>query len=620
MLIECEWVNFVEEVLSWILILVGGKTMDQNNTHYKESEPESTVSVIRNLLFENSISVIEKDWLNSGDCYHSLSLNVEGTSFSVNGKGVTPSLALASAHGELMERLQNMTIFKLIYDFSKKNYEERGFYFAPDEKIMKWAAFLNYYGPWIKEQISAIEDKNKIIEMLKKWQLISYCDVEKNFVCLPFYHVNSGNIDCIPVIMLSKMYTSNGMAAGNTPEEALVQGISEIYERYATIQILKNKICPPEIPRKEIEDNENLHIMTQAIEKTGRYRLYFKDCSMGIGLPVAAVICVDTKSGKYFVKFGAHPVYEIAIERTLTELLQGQSLDEMKGMRPYMHDTKKACSRDNIYGIMINGCGSYPYSFFNEDADYEHEPFLFNETKDNTRLMEQMVKDIISRGWSLFVRDVSFLGFPSYQILIPGISEVEPFDDIKGLEKYSDYCKTKRSLKIVNALSKPQIKELALRIDKNEYLKYILPAQWLHIDEGSCSWVYKNSYFMISALYILAEEFSEGARVLTKFLSEYDRFAFSEEPFFFRGAASYLTMKSENMPENEIIAILKTFYTNEILEKVILDFSSEKLINSFIESNSSNIIKGNNLLALYTKLNVVYSAYRVNQNELKETF
>ncbi|MDJ0306423.1 YcaO-like family protein [Dehalobacter sp.] len=61
---------------------------------------------------------------------------------------------------------------------------------------------------------------------MKTWQDISYEKPPSDFITVPFCNLNSGKLSYIPMKMLSKMYMSNGMCAGNTPEEALVQGLS----------------------------------------------------------------------------------------------------------------------------------------------------------------------------------------------------------------------------------------------------------------------------------------------------------------------------------------------------------------------------------------------------------
>lgn len=593
--------------------------MSQIFVHYKDKTPAKTIAEIRNLLFQNDITVIEKEWHNSSNCYHSLTLSVAETSFSVNGKGVTPELALASAYGEFMERLQNMSIFRMIYDFSDRNFTKNSFYYAPDEQIMTSDDFLLKEGAWLTAQLNLLDKENELNLLMQRWKSLSIGNVGQDFVTLPFYHVNSGEVDYIPVCMLSKMYTSNGMAAGNTMEEALVQGISEIFERYATIQVLRNRISPPDIPREEIEANERINNMVKVIEKSGRYRLYFKDCSLGIDLPVVAALCIDSHTGGYFVKFGAHPVFEVAIERTLTELLQGQKLSEMKGMRPYDHDTNAASSSDNIYGILINGCGNYPYTFFCDKEDYEHVPYKSKTYENNQQMLCEMIDYITDKGWNLFVRDVSFMGFPACQIVMPGISEVESFSDIAGLDRFLEFASVKRRLENIRDLEQDDIEKLAYTIDKWEPLKNICPSEWLHIE--SKGWVYQNTYWLIAALFVLTEDFKQAAITMKAFLKALEHTLLEKKTYYFQCVRAYLAMRAEGLCFDQIQGILAKFYPKQMICQAINDFSPAAIIGSLatrMGNHATRSSKRDKLVDLYDRLNLVYSKNAIDQSSWQQ--
>lgn len=590
--------------------------MSEILVHYKDRTPAETVAEIRDILFKNDITVIEKEWHNSSNCYHSLTLSVADTSFSVNGKGVTPQLALASAYGELMERLQNLSVFRLIHDFSDRNFTKNGFYYAPDEQIMTAQGFISKGGAWLTAQLNQLDKESKLDPLMQRWKSLSIGNVDQDFVTFPFYHFNSKKVDYIPVCMLSKMYTSNGMAAGNTMEEALVQGISEIFERYATIQILKNRISPPNIPREEIEANQRIHNMVRVIEQSGRYNLYFKDCSLGINLPVVAVYCIDTRTGGYFVKFGAHPVFEIAVERTLTELLQGQKLSEMKGMRPYDHDTDAASSSDNIYGILINGCGNYPYTFFcDQKEDYAHVPFRSRSYENNQQMLCEMIDYITDKGWDLFVRNVSFMGFPACQIVIPGISEVESFVDIAGLDRFLEFASIKRKLESIEDLEQDEVDKLARTIDKWKPLKTIRPCEWLHAD--SEGWVYQNTYWLIASLFVLTEDFMSAARMMKAFLKTLVHTPLGKKPYYFRCVTAYLAMRAEGLCFDLIQETLEKFYPKQMICQAINDFSPAAIIRSLSTIANEVNITGDKLIELYDKLNVIFRINSIDQASWK---
>jgi|GEM_PF-2613639 len=100
---------------------------------YRECSPRETVERVRGILSGLRLLPVESEWRRSGEVFFSLRLSLPGTSVGVNGKGVTPEYALASAYGELMERLQNMADFRLRADMPSRSRRYGGFLYAPDE-------------------------------------------------------------------------------------------------------------------------------------------------------------------------------------------------------------------------------------------------------------------------------------------------------------------------------------------------------------------------------------------------------------------------------------------------------------------------------------------------------
>lgn len=76
------------------------------DAEFKDEHPMRTVERVRNILSAYGIET-EEVWLETGVPYcYGIRIQVAGTTFSVNGKGLTKAFALASGYGELMERLQ----------------------------------------------------------------------------------------------------------------------------------------------------------------------------------------------------------------------------------------------------------------------------------------------------------------------------------------------------------------------------------------------------------------------------------------------------------------------------------------------------------------------------------
>ena len=226
-------------------MLYGGVVVDSFTIRkYKDDSPLYTINKIRNILTDLELLAIETGWQNSAQDFYSVNLNIANTNIRTNGKGTTYTYALASAYGELMERLQNQSYFRLNLDLGKEALEYKGFYYAPDEKNISIKDLCMSKEDWINIQKSHMKNDIYLEELLEKWKLVSYEDVNSDFIALPYLNVTNNKISHIPIKMLSKMYMSNGMCSGNSKEEALVQGLSEVFERYVNKEFINKKICP----------------------------------------------------------------------------------------------------------------------------------------------------------------------------------------------------------------------------------------------------------------------------------------------------------------------------------------------------------------------------------------
>lgn len=543
---------------------------------YKDDLPLRTITKIRNILTDLDILAIETGWKNSADGFYSVTVTIKNTKLATNGKGTTYEYALASAYAELMERLQNQAFFRLNFDFSKEALEYQGFYYAPDEKHISMNDFINSGEDWLNIQLAKIPHNLDVKELLKKWIQVSYEEVPADFIALPYLNMSSSRISHIPIKMVSKMYMSNGMCAGNTPEEALVQGLSEVLERYVNMQILIDKITPPDIPQDYLKQYPKIYAMVEEIERSGNFKVIVKDCSLGQGLPVVGVIFINKDDQSYFVKFGAHPIFAIAAERTLTELLQGQDVRSMMGVREFSYRIPVDEEHENLLGILVNGSGYYPANSFSGTASYEFSEFTDLEGYSNKQLLDYLVNLIKTQDCHVFVRDNSFLGFPSYHIIVPGMSEIEHFYDVKPIDEYAQYNRVKRSIRNLPNLSVDEVDEVIKFFAKMPYGGSPV-VNWLNISiKDPVPWYYASSDLFVAALYYRKGDFANAYYTFDKFIQHtkhmqpemFDRGLFS----FYKCVRDYLGTRADGMSEKDATDLLNTIYPPVMIQGVIHEF------------------------------------------------
>ncbi|MCR5148510.1 MAG: YcaO-like family protein [Eubacterium sp.] len=481
------------------------------NGIYKDSDVSDTINRIKSILQRNNIIVEEK--IDQGyDGIYSVRLTIKELSLGTNGKGTTENNALASAYGELMERIQNFALYKFTYP-DVYGICETDFYYAPDEKkysVNNFCKLISIFGNGIDTH-----DYEKLLYIRSSYEIRN-----NNVVCIPYKKINSCDVIDMPAKLVDAIYASNGMAAGNTISEALVQAISEVFERFANRIICDGKITPPQIPIEKIGFSSEMISIINSIKEKGDYDIVFKDCSIGLGLPVVALYFIDKAAGKYFVKFGAHPILRIAAERTMTELFQGRKL--ITSNRWLKDFSFESCSDQfrNFEKIFRSGDGKYPFNIFKSNYTYELTSSWYDEHQlaSNNDLLNYLVEIINRNHWTMLYRDVSFLGFPTVHVIIPEISFINVIGN-EYINKYIYYEKVKSIMRNIHKCGEQELFDLINFIDNNFYSSFdsILPLTGLPLNNDSFLSKMNNLYFKF-LLFAKTRKYKEALENIDKYI------------------------------------------------------------------------------------------------------
>ena len=142
---------------------------------------------------------------------------------------------------------------------------------------------------------------------------------DRGIVAMPYVRQSDQETVYIPQSIIANLYVSNGMSAGNTKNEARVQGLSEVFERYIKNRIIAEAISLPEIPKSVMDRYPSIQASIAKLEEEG-FPIYAFDASLGGKYPVICVVLLNPNNGTCFASFGAHPNFQVALERTVTEL------------------------------------------------------------------------------------------------------------------------------------------------------------------------------------------------------------------------------------------------------------------------------------------------------------
>ena len=329
-----------------------------------------------------------------------------------NGKGVLSEASIASALGEYIERLQTNNFF---IDFHLPN---RKYY--PDEVAFEFG------GEYLNAELKEIYDPTG---ELGDEDLVDFnSDYSDKVVALPFVKNSTKEKTYIPINVLSNLYVSNGLATGNTPLEAQVQALSEIFERYAKMEIIKNGYSLPAFPQEVVESFPRLHKDVEALRALG-YVVEVLDASLGGKLPVTAISFINPKTSALFVSFGAHPILEVSLERTMTELMQGRSLENLDSFETPTFDMSVVADSFNLESHFVDSNGKLGFSFLSSKKSFELAEFAYNGK--NTQDEHEFLMDILNNmNKESYLREYDYLGFYSCQMIVPGMSEVYPIEDL----------------------------------------------------------------------------------------------------------------------------------------------------------------------------------------------
>ena len=237
------------------------------------------------------------------------------------GKGSTSEQAEASALMEAIERYSG------IFQGDEIRMKRRFTDFAPGDAILANDVQLFSEAQFQARHEPAQEDSHPVPDPIDPAASIEWS---------PAWSLRDQRFRYLPTGLMYFFYRdfhtdSNGCAAGNTLQEAIVQGFLELVERDAYAIWWYNRSSRSEVDLSEFDDSYIRDIKTQFTD-AGR-RLWVLDVTSDLGVPAYVAIMHWMKDGQENIEFGsgAHFDRRIALLRSLTELSQFLSIGLMGG-------------------------------------------------------------------------------------------------------------------------------------------------------------------------------------------------------------------------------------------------------------------------------------------------
>ncbi|EAV47058.1 hypothetical protein MB2181_03255 [Methylophilales bacterium HTCC2181] len=395
----------------------------------KDLPLEKTIANMSGILADLGIKIEIASWRNIIPNVWSLHIrDAHSPICFTNGKGTTKEGALASALGEFIERLSNNHFYAEA--FWGEDMANLPFVHYPNEKWFK-------PGPDDSMPVEILDEYclkifNPDGELLGSHLIDTNSgNLQRGICSLPYVRKSDGEVVYFPSNLIENLYVSNGMSAGNTLAETQVQCLSEIFERAVKREIIEGEMALPDVPYEVLAKYPGILAGIHGLEEQG-FPVLVKDASMGGLYPVMCVTLMNPRTGGVFASFGAHPSFEVALERSLTELLQGRSFEGLNDLPPPTFVSNAVTEPNNFVEHFIDSSGIMSWRFFSDKSNFSFVEWDFsNKGKSSNREQAEALFNILqSKGKEIYMATHNDLGAMSCRILVPGYSEVYPVEDL----------------------------------------------------------------------------------------------------------------------------------------------------------------------------------------------
>jgi len=503
------------------LLTVNTAAESQTYITGKDLPLEQTIANMTRVLADLGIKIEIASWRNIVPNVWSLHIrDAHSPMCFTNGKGSTKESALASALGEYIERLSN-------------NHFYAGSYWG--EEIAN-AEFVHYPNErWFKPGRKDALPK----EILDEYTLAIYNpdgelrgshlidtnsgNVARGICSLPFVRQSDGETVYFPTNLVENLFVSNGMSAGNTLVEAQVQCLSEIFERAVKREIIEGEIALPDVPQAVLAKYPGVVAGIKGLEEQG-FPVLVKDASLGGQFPVMCVTLMNPRTGGVFASFGAHPTMEVALERSLTELLQGRSFEGLNDLPQPTFASEAVTEPNNFVEHFIDSSGIVSWRFFSAKSDYDFVEWDFSGEGEHANAEEAatMFGMLAEMGKEAYVAVYDQLGAVACRILVPGYSEVYPVEDLVW-DNTNKALLFREDILNLHTLDDDRLEALLERLENNELDDYgdIATLIGIEFDENT-DWGQLTVMELKLLIHLALQQFEEAHDLVGAFLQYND--------------------------------------------------------------------------------------------------
>ncbi|WP_108945739.1 OsmC domain/YcaO domain-containing protein [Shewanella halifaxensis] len=535
----------------------------------KDLPLEQTIANMTGMLADLGMKIEISSWRNIVPNVWSLHIRDAASPMCfTNGKGATKESALCSALGEFIERL-NCNFFYNDQFFGEEiaNSEfvhypnEKWFALTDDDSLP--AGILDEYCLEIYNPDGELAGSNLIDT--------NSGNIDRGICSIPYTRHSDGETVYFPSNLIENLFLSNGMSAGNNIQEAQVQCLSEIFERAIKRQIIEQEIVLPEVPMSVLEKYPSILAGINGLEEQG-FPVVVKDASLGGQFPVMCVTLMNPKTGGVFASFGAHPSFEVALERSLTELLQGRSFEGLNDVPKPTFNSMAVTEPENFVDHFIDSTGVISWRFFSNNADYEFCEWDFSGT--SAEEADSLFAILADLGKEVYTAEFDQLGASACRMLVPDFSEVYPVDDLiwDNTNKALDY---REDILNLHSLSDEELVDLVNRLEESQLDNYtdIRTLIGIVFDENTV-WGQLTIIELKILIYLALGAAEEALELVGDFLQYNDNTV--QRGLFYQAISAVLEVElDEELELEHFIYNFKRMFGEEVMQNVVGSVSGE---------------------------------------------
>ncbi|ARD21209.1 OsmC domain/YcaO domain-containing protein [Shewanella japonica] len=593
-------IETVENLDSDANAMLMGQPDDDETTYIlgKDLPLEETIKNMTGMLADLGMKIEISSWRNIVPNVWSLHIRDAASPMCfTNGKGATKESALCSALGEFIERLNNNFFYN--DQFFGNEIANSEFVHYPNEKWFELEEddalpqgildeyTLEIYNPDEELNGSHLIDTNS-------------GNIERGICTIPYTRHSDGETVYFPSNLIENLFLSNGMSAGNNLQEAQVQCLSEIFERAIKRQIIEQEIVLPDVPMAVLEKYPSILAGINGLEEQG-FPVVVKDASLGGEFPVMCVTLMNPKTGGVFASFGAHPSFEVALERSLTELLQGRSFEGLNDVPKPTFNSMAVSEPENFVEHFIDSTGVVSWRFFSSNSEYEFCEWDFSGTSEEEA--NGLFGILEALGKEVYTAEFNQLGASACRMLVPDFSEVYPVEDLiwDNTNKALDY---REDILNLHRLSDEELVDLVNRLDESQQDNYtdIRTMIGIVFDENTV-WGQLTIIELKILIYLALGALEEALELVEDFLQFNDNTV--ERGLFYQAVNAVLEVElDEELELEHFIHNFTRMFGEEVMQNVVGSVTGEVRFYGLTETsiNLEGIEPHLRLIESYKKL------------------